>query len=78
MEGGCKVAAFVIFLAALAAVALMVVKAVYSVRLAEKSPEEYERWRQAEEDKARRRQEMLGKATIGGVEMVKWWFKKGG
>jgi hypothetical protein len=49
-------------------------KAYQSVRLLEKDPEAWSRLQQAEDEKRRRRQEMLGKAILAGWRLL--WGKK--
>ena len=71
-------AAFMLLLLILAVIAVIVMKAVYAAKLAEEAPEKYQEWRAAQEAAARQKQQILGRATISVVEMVKWWFKKKG
>jgi hypothetical protein len=45
-------------------------KAYHSVKLLEKDPEAWSRLQQAEDEKHRRRQEMLGKAILAGWRLL--------
>jgi hypothetical protein len=51
-------------------------KAYYAATLAHKDPEAFARWDQAEYERRRRRQELLGTAMVGGVNIIKGWFNK--
>ena len=50
-------------------------KAYYNAKLAEKNPEAFERLRRVEEEKNRRRQEVLGTALLAGGRTVWGWIK---
>jgi hypothetical protein len=62
-------------LVVLAMAAVACVKAYYAETLAQKDPEAFARWDQAENERRRRRQELLGKAIVGGVNTIKGWFR---
>jgi hypothetical protein len=53
-------------------------KAYQSVRLLEKDPEAWSRLQQAEDEKRRRRQDMLGKTLAGGWRMLCGYKDDGG
>jgi hypothetical protein len=64
-----------LFLLVLAMSGVACAKAYYAVTLAHKDPEAFARWEQAENDRRRRRQELLGTALAGGVNIIKGWFR---
>jgi len=65
-----------LFLLVIGLIVLSCFKAYYSAKLLEKDAEAWERLQQVEDEKRRRRQEALGKATLHGVRTVWGWIKK--
>ena len=59
-----------IVLVVTAATAVNCFKAYQSVKLLEKDPEAWSRMEQAEDEKRRRRQDMLGKAILAGWRLL--------
>ena len=51
-------------------------KAYYAATLATKDPEAFARWDEAENERRRRRQALLGKAILAAARIVKGWFAK--
>jgi hypothetical protein len=56
-------------------VVLACFKAYHSVKLLEKDPEAWERLQKVEEEKRRRRQEVLGKVLLNGTRTAWGWLK---
>jgi hypothetical protein len=52
------------------------VKAYHSTQLLAKDPEAWEKLQRQEDEKRRRRQELLGKATLAVTRTVGGWFRK--
>ncbi len=59
-----------IVLMVIAATVVTCFKAYQSVKLLEKDPEAWSRMQQAEDEKRRRRQDMLGKAILAGWRLL--------
>ena len=67
-----------IVLVVIAATVVTCFKAYHSTKLLEKDPEAWSRLQQAEEDKRRRRQAMIGKAVVAGWGLLFGRKQEGG
>jgi hypothetical protein len=74
-KGPCSMTMFLLLLV-LTMAAAACVKAYYAATLASKDPEAFARWDQADNERRRHRREMLGKALVGGVNIIRGWFRK--
>ena len=57
------------------AVVVACFKAYVGARLLERDPDAYAKWREAEEEKRRQRQELMGKVLVGGSRTAWGWVK---